>query len=195
MRVRRLTAVIISVVLMAACSAGSTPRRVGTTTSIAASTGTTASPTATSLPSIRYRVKRGDSLINIANQFREPLIAIVRHNHIANPDHLAEGQILVITPFSSVTLTVTPPRGEPGQAFHLELSGATPAETITFEIDSPAGKYTGAPHAASATGTVAATYQPAASDPTGIYRITANGNLGTTVQAGFRLVAPATEPG
>jgi LysM repeat protein len=188
--VRRLTTLVVPVVLIAGCSMGSTARSVATTTS--RPTPTTPGPTTTTtLPSIRYQVRRGDSLIQIANRFHEPLVAIMRRNRIANQDHLAEGQTLVITPFAGLALVVTPPQGRPGRAFHLALRGATPAETITFQIDSPAGTYTGGPHTAAANGTVTATYQPAPGDPIGVYHVTAKGTLGTTIQATFRLVAPA----
>lgn len=171
---------------------GSTARPAATTTSGVTPTRTTPGPTTTtSLPSIRYQVRRGESLIQIANRFHEPLAAIMRRNRIANADHLAEGQTLVITPFAGLTLVVTPPQGRPGRAFQLALRGATPGETIIFKIDSPAGTYTGGPHVAAANGTVTATYQPASGDPTGVYRVTATGTLGTTIQATFRLVAPA----
>jgi LysM repeat protein len=191
---RRLTSVVLPVVLVAGCSMGSTGRPVATTTSGATLTPTTPRPTPTTLPSITYQVRRGDSLIQIANRFHEPLVAIMRRNRIADRDHLAEGQTLVITPFAGLTLVVTPPQGRPGRAFHLALRGATPAETITFKIDSPAGTYTGGPHTAAANGTVTATYQPASNDPIGVYHVTATGTLGTTIQATFRLVAPAAKP-
>ena len=171
---------------------GSSSRPAATTTSGAAPKPTTPGPTTTTtLPSITYQVRRGDSLIGIANRFHEPLSTIMRRNHIANQDHLAEGQKLVITPFAGVALVVTPPQGRPGRAFHFALRGATPGETITFKIDSPAGSYTGGPHTAAANGTVTASYQPASSDPAGVYHVTATGTLGTTTQATFRLVAPA----
>ena len=66
-----------------------------------------------------------------------------------------------------------------------------PSETIRFEIDSATGKYTGGPHTASADGAVTATYQTDLAGPTGIYNVTATGNLGTTVRAGFVVVAAA----
>jgi LysM repeat protein len=190
--VRRLTALVVPVVVFAGCSMGSSARPAATTTSGSIPTrATPGPPTTTTLPSTTYRVRRGESLIQIANRFHEPLVAIMRRNHIANADRLAEGQTLVITPFSGLTLVVTPPQGRPGRAFQLALRGATPGETITFAIDSPAGRYTGGPHTAAPNGTVTATYEPASGDPTGLYRVTATGTLGTTIQAMFRLVAPA----
>ena len=143
-------------------------------------------------PLIIYRVKRGDSLTKIANHFHVPISAIVSRNHIANPDRLSEGQTLLIPPAPPLKLIITPPEGQPGQAFQLKLTGAVPSETIRFEIDSATGKYTGGPHTASADGAVTATYQTDLAGPTGIYNVTATGNLGTTVRAGFVVVAAAT---
>jgi len=141
---------------------------------------------------VTYRVRRGDSLTTIANRFRVPISVIAKRNHIANPDRVAEGRVLVIPPAPPLKLVVTPSRGEPGQAFQFRLTGVQPTETITFEIDSSAGRYRGGPHDA-ANGTVTATYQTASGDAAGLYRVTANGNLGTTVHSSFRVVAPAPE--
>ena len=185
----RLAVVAISVVLVAGCSAGSSARRVGASASTTVSTSTTARPTTTTIPLITYRVKRGDSLMTIAERFRVSVSAIARRNHIANPDRVAEGRVLVIPPAPPLTLVVTPVRGAAGQAFQLKLRGAKPSEMIRFEIDSSAGKYTGGPHAASPSGAVTATYQTAFGDATGIHNVTATGNMGTTVRASFRVVA------
>jgi len=148
--------------------------------------------TTTTAPLIIYRVKRGDSLTKIANHFRVPISAIVSRNQIANPDRLTEGQTLLIPPAPPLKLIVTPREGQPGQAFQLKLTGAVPSETIRFEIDSATRKHTGGPHTASADGAVTATYQTDLAGPTGIYIVTATGNLGTTVRAGFVVVAAAT---
>jgi LysM repeat protein len=185
----RLAGVAISVVLAAGCSAGSSARRVGASASTGASTSTTARPTTTTIPLITYRVKRGDSLTKIAERFRVSVSAIVRRNHIANPDRVAAGRVLVIPPAPPLMLVVTPVRGAAGQTFHLKLSGARPSETIRFEIDSSAGKYRGGPHTAPADGAVTATYQTAFGDATGIHNDIATGDMGTTVRASFRVVA------
>jgi LysM repeat protein len=156
-----------------------------------ASTGTSvATPTTT--PPITYRVKRGDTLTTIAHHFRVAISAIASANHVANPDRLTEGQSLRIPPAPPLKLVVTPPKGPAGQAFQLKLTGAIPSEAIKFEIDSSTRKYTGGPHTASADGAVTATYQTALSDPTGIYSVTVAGNQGTTVRAGFLVIAAAT---
>jgi LysM repeat protein len=147
--------------------------------------------TSTTIPSIAYRVKRGDTLTKIASHFRVSVSAIVSANRIADPDRLTEGQTLRIPPAPPLKLVISPPDGQAGQALQLELTGSMRSETIKFEIDSAAGKYTGGPHSASPDGTVTATYQTAPADPTGIYNVTATGNLGTLVRAAF-VVAPVT---
>jgi len=158
------------------------------------STSTTRATATTTTPLTIYRVKPGDSLTTIANQFRVSVTAIVSRNQIANPDRLSEGQTLLIPPAPPLKLIITPAEGQPGQAFQLKLTGAVQSETIRFEIDSGTGKYTGGPHTASADGTVTATYQTDLAGPTGIYTVTATGNLGTTVRAGLVLVATPTTP-
>jgi lipoprotein NlpD len=188
-----LTLAATCVALMAACSTSGRTRPVAATVSSTASTSTTAmATTTTTTPLSIYRVKRGDTLTKIANHFRVPISAIVARNHIASPDRLSEGQTLLIPPAPPLKLIVTPPKGQAGQAFQLNLTGAVPSETIKFEIDSAKGKYTGGPHTASADGAVTATYQTALAGPTGIYNVTATGTLGTTVRAGFVVVAAAT---
>jgi LysM repeat protein len=188
-----LLLVLIVVVVVAARSPSRRTRRVTATVSSTVSTSTTTTATTTTTtPLIIYRVKRGDSLAKIANHFRVSISAIVSRNQIANPDRLSEGQTLLIPPAPPLKLIITPSEGQPGQAFQLKLTGAVPSETIRFEIDSATGKYTGGPHTASADGAVTTTYQTDLAGPTGIYNVTATGNLGTTVRAGFVVVAAAT---
>jgi LysM repeat protein len=58
-----------------------------------------ASPTEPSGPSpspLRYVVKRGDRLANIADQFGVTVDAIVALNNLDNPDHIEAGQVLLI---------------------------------------------------------------------------------------------------
>ena len=189
-----ITVVVSCVALAAGCST-STGARHGaapgsTIVATTASTGTTV-PTTTTTPPIIYRVKRGDTLTTIAHHFRVAISAVVSANHVANPDRLTEGQTLRIPPAPPLKLVLTPSQGHAGQAFQLKLTGAIPSETIRFEIDSAASKYTGGPHTASADGAVTATYQTALAAPTGIYTVTATGNLGSTVRAGLRIVAAA----
>lgn len=186
----RLTVVAISVVLVAACSTGSSARRVSPSVSSTVASTTARASSSTTIPAIAYRVKRGESLTAIADRFHVSVPAIVRRNHIANPDRVPEGRVLMIPPAPPLTLIVRPVRSAPGQAFQFTLNGAKPSETITFEIESSAGKYRGGPHIASASGAATATYQTAVGDAAGIRNVTAIGNMGTTVRASFRVVAP-----
>jgi LysM repeat protein len=186
---------LVGMVLVAALVAGcdssprttSRPGRVSTTptlrTTVAATTTTTVAPSI-------YRIKRGDTLTRLAKQFRVSISDIEATNHLTNPDRLTEGQDLVIPPAPRRKLAVMPGQGSPGQAFQFTLTGAVPAERISFTIESPAGKYTGGPHAASPEGTVTATYNTGLDAPTGSYTVTGTGNLGTTIRAGFLIVAP-----
>jgi LysM repeat protein len=156
------------------------------TTTVASTIGTTT----TTVAAITYRVRRGDTLTTIAKQFRVPISAIVRFNHITNPDRLAEGQRLRIPPAPPVRLVVRPSVGQRGEAFQLRLTGAQPSEAVTFEIRSPKGTFTGPPHRASTDGAVAATYQTAFADPTGTFDVVATGNEGTTAHTIFIVRAP-----
>jgi LysM repeat protein len=189
----RLTVAAACATFMVACSTSGGTRPLTASVPSTVSTSTTAKPTTTTTtPRNIYRVKQGDTLSRIANQFRVSIASIVARNHVANPDHLREGQTLVIPPAPPRKLIVSPREGQPGQAFQLTLTGAVPSETIKFQIASPKSKYTGGPHAASADGAVIAMYQTALSDPTGVYTVTATGNRGTTVRATFVVVATAT---
>ncbi|MDQ1457698.1 MAG: LysM domain [Actinomycetota bacterium] len=191
-----LAVAISCVALAAGCSTSSSTRHGAAPGSTAvpttASTSATVLTTTTTTPPITYRVKRGDTLTTIAHHFHVAISAIVSANHVANPDRLTEGQTLRIPPARPLKLVATPSQGHAGQAFQLMLTGAVPSETIKFEIDSAASKYTGGPHTASADGAVTATYQTALGARTGIYTVTATGNLGSTAQIRFRIVAAAT---
>jgi LysM repeat protein len=182
-----LLVLIVIVVVAAHSTSDRTPRVTATSSTASTSPPTT---TTTTAPPIIYRVKPGDSLTKIATQFRVSISALVSRNHIANPNRLSEGQVLVIPPAPPLKLIVTPSRGQPGQAFQLKLTGAVPSETIRFEIDSATRRYTGGPHTASADGAVTATYQTDLAGPTGTYNVTATGNAGTTIRASF-IVATA----
>jgi LysM repeat protein len=190
----RLTLAAICAALMAACStsAGTRPSVATVPSTYPTTTTVKATATTTTIPRNIYRVKRGDTLSRIANQFHVSISAIVARNHLANADRLREGQTLVIPPAPPRGLVVSPHTGQQGQAFQITLTGAVPSETIKFEIDSPKTKYTGGPHTASADGTVSATYQVALTDPTGTYAVTATGNRGTTIRATFVVTAAAT---
>jgi LysM repeat protein len=148
--------------------------------------------TTTTAPSINYPVKRGDTITSIARQFHVSIAAIVAANHLADPNHLVEGQSLLIPPVPPVHLTITPSEAQVGASFELKLTGAQPSETVTFEIDTPDSKYTGPPHTASADGVVTTTYQTAIGNPAGVYNVVAKGNQGTTAQTSFRLDSATT---
>jgi LysM repeat protein len=183
---------LIVIVVVAARRTSDRTRRVTATSSTVSTSSTTTATATTTTPLVIYRVKRGDSLTKISNRFRVSISALVSRNHIANPNRLSEGQVLVIPPAPPLKLIVTPSEGQAGQAFQLKLTGAVPSETIRFEIDSATGKYTGGPHTVSADGAVTATYQTDLAGPTGRYNVTAAGNLGTIVRAGFVVVAAST---
>jgi LysM repeat protein len=149
--------------------------------------------TTTTTPPFTYQVKRGDTLAAIAKRFRMPITTIVALNHLSDPDHLAEGQLLLIPPVPPVQIMVTPTEAPAGTAFAIKLTGTQPLETIVFEINSPDGKFTGPPHQAADDGVVTATYHSA--DATaGIYTIIAKGNRGTGAQANFRVDAYSPSP-
>jgi LysM repeat protein len=194
---RRVLAASICIALLATCNpevrrtAG--PSTVASRTTIATTT-TVATTTTTTAPPITYQVKWGDTLTAIARRFGVSIAAIVATNHLADPDHITEGQVLQIPPAPPVKLVITPPEAQAGEAFGVNLTGAKPSETITFEIDSPDGKkFTGPPHTASPDGAVTATYQTFPVDATGTYFVMAKGNQGTSAQAIFQ-VDPANTP-
>ncbi|HZP28220.1 MAG TPA: LysM domain-containing protein, partial [Acidimicrobiia bacterium] len=126
-------------------------------------------------------------------KFHVSVDAILAMNKLTNPDHLSEGQTLVIPPAPPVSLTVTPPAGVAGEAFTLKVVGAKPGESVTFEIDYPNGKFTGPPHVASNEGEVSAMYQSSIGAAVGTYQVVAVGTQGTTVRGSFRIdLAPPT---
>jgi len=192
-----LAAVAVACVgLAAGCGASGSTRHVAASSSSAVatttSTGARGPTTTATIPSIAYRVKRGETLTTIARRFHVSIAAIVSGNHVTDPDHLAEGQTLRIPHAPPLVLVVTPPEGQAGQAFRLELTGAVPSETIKFEIDSAAGKYSGGPHTASADGVVRATYRTSLRGPVGTYTVIATGDMGTAARSTFAIVAAPT---
>jgi LysM repeat protein len=190
-----VTAAFACVALLAGCSTGGSrnARHVDTTARTASPTSRATPTTPTTIPPIHYRVKPGDTLAVIAARFRVSIAAIVSVNHVADANHVAEGQVLVIPPPPPLRFVVKPPVGQPGGDFQLHLTGARPSETIRFEIDSPTGKYQGPPHIASTDGSVTATYQPSLGDPTGTYKVVASGNQGTAAQASFQVLSPSPD--
>ena len=67
---------------------------------------------ATTLPQY-YRVKRGDTLTEIAAAYSIPVAAIMQLNGLTNPDDIFAGQILAIPP-RDIVASVLPPT-VPGQ--------------------------------------------------------------------------------
>lgn len=185
-----LAAVMAGITVLAGCSMSpnrsshKTARRPASTTTIAPASTTTTPP-------VTYRVKRGEALGTIAARFHVSIDTIVSANHLADPNHIAEGQLLVIPPAPPLVLVVTPPEGAAGRGFQLRLTGAKSGEIITFEIDSPTTKFTGPPHVATTDGAAGGTYQTSPSSPIGTYNVIASGNQGTRAQASFRVV-PST---
>jgi LysM repeat protein len=199
---RARTWIAVIVLMMSACSGGGTKQpkesvQLPSSTAVTAPRNTTkptvAPPaTGTTVPSITYELKRGDTLTAIANRFGVSVAAIATTNHLANADHLVAGQRLRIPPVPPIRLVITPSAAPVGADFHLKLTGAKSSEAITFEIDSPKRKYTGPPHVASTAAVISAIYHSSIGDATGIYNVVAKGNRGTTAHGTFRVNPAAT---
>lgn len=160
---------------------------------VSKTTPPTATTTTTRGP-IKYTVKPGDTLTSIAKQFGVATRVIVEANQIADPDHLTEGQVLLIPPVTPVRLVVKPTKAPVGGSVELKLRGAQPNEIITFEIHRPIGAFTGPPHTASTDGKVTTTYQLGFADLPGTYTVIAGGDQITTAQASFRVVEANSDP-
>jgi LysM repeat protein len=161
------------------------PERRGT---IPRPTRTTA--TTTTAPPVRYQGQRGDTLTDIAKQFRTSVAAIMRTNALADPDHLTEGMALVMPPPSAVRIEAELVDGQQESGFRLTLVGAAPSELVTFVITRPDGStYTGAAHVASGYGVVSSTYD--ATIAPGTYTVDATGSGGTNARTTFHIVEPA----
>jgi LysM repeat protein len=151
---------------------------------------TRATTTTTTAPPVTYQVQRGDTLTDIAQQFRTSVAAIVSTNKLADPDHLTEGMALVMPPPSAVRIDAKLVHGQTESGFRLTLVGAAPSELVTFVITRPDGStYTGAPHVASGYGVVSSTYD--ATIAPGTYTVDATGSGGTNARTTFHLVEPA----
>jgi LysM repeat protein len=145
--------------------------------------------TTTSAPPTTYLVQPGDTLTDIATRFHTSIGAITTVNHIADPDHLAQGQALVMPPPSAARIELEAVEVGTVTKVGLTLVGAQPSELVTFVVTLPDGAtYTGSPHAASGDGTVTTTY--AAELGTGTYVVSATGTAGTDVQTAFHLDPP-----
>jgi LysM repeat protein len=178
---------------LAACH-GSSKATPPTSTTALSTTTTTRPPVkvTTTVGRTSYRVRRGDTLTRIAKRFHVTVPAIVQANHLANPDQVAEGQLLVIPAPIPLRLAVLPARAVAGATFHLLLVGAQPNETIHFTLAWAGGTYSGSAHLVPSNGTVTTTYRTSPADPPGLYRVTATGSSGTLVRATFTVLAPST---
>lgn len=179
--------VLALAVALSGCGGGGGHASSTTTTTRAVPRTTTS----TTIPVVKYTVKQGDTLTAIAAHFGVPSSSIAAASHLANPDQLTLGQVLVIPPKPPVALVVTPAEGAPGTGFALKLTGAASSENVTFEVDSPTGKFTGSPHQPGTDGAVTATYQSSPTDPPGVRHVIAHGDQGTTATAQFTLSNPA----
>jgi LysM repeat protein len=182
---------VVALAALVMADGGSEARRSGARSRSARSKAapTTGAASTTTGSPIAYQVKRGDTLTAIATRFGVSTAAIVAANQIADQDHLAEGQSLLIPSRPPVRLVIAPSKTTVGGSVRLKLTGAKPSEIVIFEVDSPSGKFTGSPHTASDDGTVTAKYEPALADPAGTYSVIAKGNQATTAQASFRVDA------
>jgi LysM repeat protein len=146
-------------------------------------------PTTTTAAPVTYTVMQGDTLTDIAKQFHTSVSAVVATNRLTDPDHLTEGQELVMPPPSAVRIDAELVDKGAAPAIGLTLVGAEPAELVTFVVMLPDGStYTGAPHTASAQGTVATTYTTAL--VSGTFVVTATGERGTNAQVAFHVDPP-----
>ena len=177
-----------AVVIKPASKDKSSSRAKSTSTTLGATTTTTRGP-------VNYTVKQGDSLLNIAKYFGVTPRAIIDANHLADPDRLVAGRVLVIPPVVLVKLEVSPEKATVGETIELVLTGAEPNEIVRVEIHRPTGVFTGPAHYASSEGTVRTTYQLGAADPPGAYTIVAKGDQITNVQATLEVrAAKQTQP-
>jgi LysM repeat protein len=187
-----LAAVSACVALVAVgCGGGGGGGAQRTTTTVST---TTAPTTTTTAAAQNYQVQRGDTLTSIARKFHVAVATLLAANKLADPDHLSEGQTLVIPPAPPVSLTVTPPSGVGGTSFTFTVVGAKPAEQVTFQIDYPGGKFTGPPHVASNEGGVSATYVPSPGAAPGTYQVTALGSQGTSIKGSFQIQGAQLPP-
>jgi LysM repeat protein len=152
-------------------------------------TRATTTTSTTTRPPINHSVGRGDTLTALARFYGVSTSAIVAANEGLDPDHLVEGQMLVIPSPPPVELVLKPRKVVVGGSLRLKLTGAKEFEIVTFEIDRPTGPFTGPAHSASADGVVTATYELGLADPPGSYTVIARGDQGTNVQTTFLVEA------
>jgi LysM repeat protein len=154
-------------------------------------TRASATTSTTTRPPTNYSVQRGDTLTAVARFFGVSKAAVIAANQDLDPDHLVEGQVLVIPSPTPVQLVIKPRKVRVGGSLELKLTGAREFENVTFEIDRPTGPFTGPAHPASGDGLVTTTYELGLADPPGTYTVIARGDQGTMVQATFRVDEPA----
>ena len=160
----------------------------GETTTTSASTGTSTTTTVVPAAVRIYRVRRGDTLTEIAKRSHVTNEAIMSLNHLANADQITTGQTLEIPPETAVALVIIPPSGPPNTAFELRLTGASPGDRISFEVRSPQGVFTGRAHDVPPTGTVSATYQTSIPGNIGRFTVIAHGKSGPVAAGTFDVV-------
>jgi LysM repeat protein len=157
------------------------PERAGPITRPRPTTGPS-----TTAPPVTYQVQRGDTLTLIARRFDTTVGAITRRNQLADPDHLVEGQTLVIPDPSSVQLTVDLLGAGDTSGFEISLTGASAGEPVTFVVNLPDGStHTGSPHVTSVDGDVTTTYDT--SIGSGVYGVVATGDQGTRAEIRFHV--------
>jgi hypothetical protein len=109
--------------------------------------------------------------------------------HQGNATTTTTGATLQAAP--PLVLTVTPPVGPAGTAFHLHLGGLLPTDVVTFSIAAQGGHpYTGPTHVPGSDGTVAAAYETLPTDTLGLYVVLAHTAAGRGVFATFHVAAP-----
>ena len=147
------------------------------------------STSTTTRPPFTYVVEPGNTLTALALFFGVSKSDIIAANPNLDPDHLVEGQRLVIPSPRAVKLVVKPRKVVVGGSLRLKLTGAKDFENVTFEFQRPTAPFVGPPHSASEDGVVTTTYELGLADPPGTYTVIATGDQGTLVQATFSVEA------
>jgi len=136
------------------------PPATATATLTPAASPSPAPPTATPGRPTTYTVQRGDTLYSIARRFGTTVAALVAANHLADPDQIYTGQVLVIPDGNVILPTVTP---VPGASAQVIRRGPSDRNVVALTFD--AGADTG--YAAQILDTLAANQITAAFGMTG----------------------------
>jgi len=136
-----------------------------------------------------YTVRPGNTLTALARFFGVSTADVIAANPDLDPDHLVEGQRLVIPSPRVAKLVVKPRTTVVGGSLRLKLTGANEFENVTFEFQRPTAPFVGPSHSASQDGVVTTTYELGLADPPGTYTVVAKGDRGTLVQTTFRVEA------